>query len=137
MSKKKQQPMEVSDGKKRKSIDVQMEMTDGKNRSQKTREEQEKEILYLEEILGTGKSNPYGTTNFEVFENKLVGMTLDELRLLASRVGLTPVAKESVLRKSLKESFDDFIRKSRQNISGPSNGPSMDHPAIKNIKHLL
>ena len=115
---------------------IDLEITDGKNRI-KTREEQEREILALEELLGTGRSNPYGTTNSETFEKKLSEMTLDELRVLASRVGITPVSRENVLRKQLTQSFTDFIRRSRQNVSGPKNGPDMNDPAIKRIRNLI
>ena len=116
---------------------IDLEITDGKNRQVKTREQEEQEIQALEEILGTGKSNPYGTTNAETFQRKLSEMTLDELRVLASRVGITPVSRESVLRKQLMQSFTDFIRRSRQNISGPKNGPDMNDPAIKRIRNLI
>jgi hypothetical protein len=115
----------------------EVEMTDGKKRKTKTREEQEKELQELEEILQTGKYNPYGTTNAETFQKKLSEMTLDELRLLSSRVGITPISRESVLREQLMESFNDFIRRSRQNISGPNTAPDINHPAIKDIRHLI
>lgn len=121
--------------KKKKLNDI--EISDGKNRTVKTREEQEKEIQALEEILGTGKLNPYGTTNSQHFEKKLSEMTLDELRVLASRVGITPVSRENLLRTQLMDSFNDFIRKSRQNISGPKNSPDINHPAIKKIRNLI
>lgn len=114
-----------------------LELTDGKNRKIKSREEQEKDIQALEEILGTGRLNPYGTTNVENFEKKLSEMTLDELRVLASRVGITPISRENLLRTQLMESFNDFIRKSRQNISGPKNTPDINHPAIKSIRNLI
>ena len=116
---------------------IDFEVTDGKKIEVKTREQQEKEIQALEEILGTGKSNPYGTTNSETFQKKLSEMTLDELRVLASRVGITPVSRENVLKTQLSQSFNDFIRKSRQNVSGPKNGPDINHPAIKSIRDLI
>ena len=64
-----------------------------------------KEIKELQEILGLGTMNPFGTASIEEFEEKMNEMNLSDLQALAVRVGLFPGGSRLNLKNKLKKEF--------------------------------
>lgn len=62
-------------------------------------------VQQLEEVLNTKKTNPYGTTELSIFEQRLQSMTLADLQNLAYKVGENQNYQPAQLRKALKNSF--------------------------------
>lgn len=63
------------------------------------------EVRKLEEVFNTKKVNPYGTTELEIFEERLKSMTLADLQNIAYKVGVEQGLQPAQLRKALKNSF--------------------------------
>lgn len=63
------------------------------------------EVRKLEEIFNTKKVNPYGTTELEIFEERLKSMTLADMQNIAYKVGVEQGLQPAQLRKALKNSF--------------------------------
>ena len=104
--------------------------TDAKNRGESSQFE-------LDELLQLRNVNPYGTLDRDIFASKVETMTLDEMRVLAARIGLTPINRQETLRGRLLDSFSDYVLKYRatQKPKGTSVDPNSE--AYKSIEHLL
>ena len=62
-------------------------------------------IKKLEQVLCTAQTNPFGTTEFGIFEQNLEGMTMASLQSLAQRVGVNPWGSMPEVKKNLKTAF--------------------------------
>ena len=62
-------------------------------------------IKKLEQVLCTAQTNPFGTTDFGIFEQNLDGMTMASLQSLAQRVGVNPWGSMPEVKKNLKTAF--------------------------------
>lgn len=62
-------------------------------------------IKKLEQVLCTAQTNPFGTTEFGIFEQNLEGMTMASLQSLAQRVGVNPWSSMPEVKKDLKTAF--------------------------------
>ncbi len=89
-------------------------------------------VKRLEEALGTAKTNPFGTTDFEIFEQNLDGMTMASLQSLAERVGVSPHTSLPELKKNLKTAFVHSTKGNLRERPIPKN-TSLDP---RNPKHL-
>ena len=75
-----------------------MEQTTGKDYIQKTKE--------LEDILGIKETNPFKTSNANLFQENLSEMTLVDMQSLAVRVCVMPSANKTNLKKRLMKEFE-------------------------------
>ncbi len=62
-------------------------------------------VRNLEKALCMAKTNPFGTTDFSIFEQNLEGMTMASLQSLAQGVGVDPYTSYPVLKGALKTAF--------------------------------
>lgn len=62
-------------------------------------------IKKLEKVLATAQVNPFGTTDYSIFESSLDSKTMASLQDLAQRVGVNPWDSMPVLKKNLKTAF--------------------------------
>lgn len=109
---------------------IEFDFTDGKNR------DTENDPKYdLEELLQLKKANPYGTLKKEVFEEKVQGMSLGEMRELAIRVGVTPTNRQNELRKRLVNNFDSYsAQHSTLTVNRPRKDIDPTSEAYKKLK---
>lgn len=93
------------------------------------------EVRKLEEVFNTKKVNPYGTTELEIFEEKLKNMTLADMQNIAYKVGVEQHLQAPQLRKALKNSF---VQASKSFGGGfrPKPQPVNTRLDPKNPKHL-
>jgi hypothetical protein len=93
------------------------------------------EVRKLEEVFNTKKVNPYGTTELEIFEEKLKNMTLADMQNIAYKVGVEQHLQAPQLRKALKNSF---VQASKSFGGGfrPKPQPVNTRLDPKNAKHL-
>lgn len=90
-------------------------------------------VKKLEKVLCTAQTNPFGTTEFSIFEQNLDGMTVASMQSLAQRVGVNPWVSLPVLKQDLKTAF---IRSNKQGTMKPPprvQGVKLDP---NNPKHL-
>ncbi len=115
----------------------QLETVTGKlpEEEEQSAEEKLNHVRAMEEVFGTKKVNPYGTTELPIFEEKLKGMTYADLQNLAYEVGVPANYQPPQLRKSLKNSF---IQASKSFGGGfrPKPVPVDSRLDPKNPKHL-
>jgi|694.fasta_scaffold07743_3 hypothetical protein len=62
-------------------------------------------VKKLEEILGIKKSNPFGTSNIEVFKEKLKEMTLIDLQHMCEKIGIFASGSRQDIRDKLLREF--------------------------------
>lgn len=125
---------------KKKSANLKkLHITDGKNRNVVSKREEEiAQIKILEDLLGMHKVNPYGTADKRIFADKVEGMTLEQMRELAMKVGVAMTNRQNELRKRLVANFDDYLRRHRQTVVGVTRHPiDLNSEAYKEIKDLL
>ena len=79
-------------------------------------------VKMLEEILGIKKSNPCGTSNIEIFREKLQEMTLIDLQHMCEKIGIfASGSRQDILDKLLRE----FKSTNKGTISMLINNPSL------------
>jgi len=108
--------------------------TDGKVRSDLDR------IKELERVFGIAALSPFGTSNKEVFKEKLKDMDLKSMARLAEKLGVIRAADKKEQKKYLMESFDDWVRKNGDPIGDKvkSNRPAASVlKGHQNIQKLL
>lgn len=98
-------------------------------------EEKLNHVRAMEEVFGTKKVNPYGTTEPAIFEEKLKSMTYADLQNLAHEVGVPANYQPPQLRKALKNSFIQ-ASKSFGGSFRPKPTPVDSRLDPKNPKHL-
>lgn len=81
------------------------QLPDGEEDSPVSKASKLDEVRKLEEVFNTKKVNPYGTTELEIFEEKLKSMTLADMQNIAYKVGVEQHLQAPQLRKALKNSF--------------------------------
>ena len=101
-------------------------------------EEEDKRIALLkaqEDLFGSGRTNPWGTRDYEVFDRKLRDMSLRELKKLAADVGLMGEWNEAGLRDGLRRRF----KAEKHKFNPPANmqpykiNLDQNDPAIKKL----
>lgn len=79
-------------------------------------------IKKLEKVLATAQTNPFGTTDYSIFESALENKTVASLQDLAQRVGVNPWDSMPVLKKNLKTAF----------VQTNTQGTLRERPPVKN-----
>ena len=79
-------------------------------------------VKKLEEILGIKKSNPFGTSNIEIFREKLKEMTLIDLQHMCEKIGIFASGSRQDIRDKL---LREFKSTNKGTISMLINNPSL------------
>jgi hypothetical protein len=79
-------------------------------------------VKKLEEILGIKKNNPFGTSNIEVFKEKLKEMTLIDLQHMCEKIGIFASGSRQDIRDKL---LREFKSTNKGTISMLINNPSV------------
>lgn len=104
-----------------------LQVADGKNDIEK--------IKNLEDLLGVKQTNPFGTTNKEVLEERMHEMTLTDLQTFAIKVGILPSGNKLSLKNKILRSFKSHAGAgSGYNIG--YNQPLVD-PSSKTAEEIL
>ena len=83
--------------KKKQSVIDSMQVADGKSDIEKIKD--------LEELLGVQQTNPFGTTNKAVLEERMNEMTLTDLQAFAVRIGILPSGNKLSLKNKITKEF--------------------------------
>jgi hypothetical protein len=104
-----------------------LQVADGKNDIEK--------IKNLEDLLGVKQTNPFGTTNKEVLEERMHEMTLTDLQTFAIKIGILPSGNKLSLKNKILRSFKSHAGAgSGYNIG--YNQPLVD-PSSKTAEEIL
>lgn len=95
-------------------------------------------VKKLEEILGIKKLNPFGTSNLEVFKQKLDEMTTVDLQHMCEKIGIfASGSRQDIKQKLLRE----FKSSSKGTISMLVQNPALildpNNPKHKNAIKIL
>ena len=104
MAKKSIKKNKQSDAKKPESIKSELDnltLADGKVHVDPDIER----VKQLEEILGIKKMNPFGTSNIEVFKEKLSEMTIVDMQHMCEKVGIFASGSRQEIREKLLREF--------------------------------
>ena len=114
----------VKDEKEVKDVEEVLQEADGKNRSEK--KQQIAQAKELEDLLAIKDANPYKTLNEDIFEENLSSMSVAEMTMLATRVGINPSGSRSQLKKSLIQSFKFYAQKHNVNVASQAKPIELD-----------
>lgn len=79
-------------------------------------------VRELEKALGVEKSNPFGTTNLEIFKEKLSEMTNVDMQHLCEKIGIfASGSRQDIKNKLIRE----FKSTNKGSISLMSEGPAI------------
>ena len=81
-------------------------LADGK----KTEDPDIQKVKELEDILGIKKMNPFGTSNAEVFKEKLAEMTMLDLQNMCEKLGIFGSGSRMELKEKLMRQFKQHAR---------------------------
>ena len=62
-------------------------------------------IKEMEEILGIKKANPFGTSNLEIFKDKLSEMTIVDLQHMCEKIGIFASGSRQDIKEKLLREF--------------------------------
>lgn len=126
MSSKKTSSKKTKATKKKDKVE-NLQVADGKNDIEK--------IKNLEDLLGVKQTNPFGTTNKEVLEERMNEMTLTDLQTFAIKIGILPSGNKLSLKNKILRSFKSHAGAgSGYNIG--YNQPLVD-PSSKQAEEIL
>jgi len=126
MSSKKTSSKKTKATKKKDKVE-NLQVADGKNDIEK--------IKNLEDLLGVKQTNPFGTTNKEVLEERMHEMTLTDLQTFAIKIGILPSGNKLSLKNKILRSFKSHAGAgSGYNIG--YNQPLVD-PSSKTAEEIL
>jgi hypothetical protein len=126
MSSKKTSSKKTKATKKKDKVE-NLQVADGKNDIEK--------IKNLEDLLGVKQTNPFGTTNKEVLEERMHEMTLTDLQTFAIKIGILPSGNKLSLKNKILRSFKSHAGAgSGYNIG--YNQPIVD-PSSKTAEEIL
>jgi hypothetical protein len=126
MSSKKTSSKKTKATKKKDKIE-NLQVADGKNDIEK--------IKNLEDLLGVKQTNPFGTTNKEILEERMHEMTLTDLQTFAIKIGILPSGNKLSLKNKILRSFKSHAGAgSGYNIG--YNQPIVD-PSSKTAEEIL
>jgi len=92
------------------------EINDMKDEGKTNTPEFRDKMQALEKILGVDQINPFGTNELDVFEDKMKGMTYNDMRNLAQKVGINPFQSQSSLKNLLMKQFKAQNKNNMRNV---------------------
>ena len=100
-STKKNTPVDAKKPEPKKSELDNLNLADGKVHSDPDIEK----VKQLEEILGIKKMNPFGTSNIEIFKEKLSEMTIVDMQHLCEKIGIFASGSRQQIKEKLLREF--------------------------------
>ena len=95
-------------------------------------------VKELEEILGIKKMNPFGTTNIDIFKERLSEMTNIDLQNLCERVGIFASGSRQQIKEKLVREFKSVNKGSlSMTVQGPSVTLDPNNPQHKQTLKIL
>jgi len=95
-------------------------------------------VKQLEEILGIKKMNPFGTTNIDIFKERLSEMTNIDLQNLCERVGIFASGSRQQIKEKLVREFKSVNKGSlSMTVQGPSVTLDPNNPQHKQTLKIL
>lgn len=79
-------------------------------------------VKQLEEILGIKKLNPFGTSNLEIFQQRLSEMTIVDMQHMCEKIGIFASGSRQQIREKL---LREFKSTSKGTISMTVQNPSL------------
>jgi hypothetical protein len=67
-------------------------------------------VKELEDILGIKKMNPFGTSNIEVFKEKLNDMTILDMQNMCEKIGIFASGSRLDLKEKLMRQFKSYTK---------------------------
>ncbi len=100
-STKKNTPVDAKKPEPKKSELDNLNLADGKVHSDPDIEK----VKQLEEILGIKKMNPFGTSNIEIFKEKLNEMTIVDMQHMCEKIGIFASGSRQQIKEKLLREF--------------------------------
>ena len=100
-STKKNTPVDAKKPEPKKSELDNLNLADGKVHSDPDIEK----VKQLEEILGIKKMNPFGTSNIEIFKEKLSEMTIVDMQHMCEKIGIFASGSRQQIKEKLIREF--------------------------------
>lgn len=100
-STKKNTPVDAKKPEPKKSELDNLNLADGKVYSDPDIEK----VKQLEEILGIKKMNPFGTSNIEIFKEKLSEMTIVDMQHMCEKIGIFASGSRQQIKEKLLREF--------------------------------
>lgn len=95
-------------------------------------------VKQLEEILGIKKMNPFGTSNLDIFKEKLSDMTNIDLQNLCERVGIFASGSRQQIKEKLVREFKSVNKGSlSMTVQSPSVTLDPNNPQHKQTLKIL
>ena len=113
-----------------KKADKEMEFADGKV------EDAHKISTGIEEILAVRGHNPFGTTNYDNFEESVAEMNLSQMQEMAVKASIFPSGNKSTLKNKLKREFKHKFGGGSLKFSSQTEAPVID-PDSKIAKDIM
>lgn len=98
---KKNTPVDAKKPEPKKSELDNLNLADGKVHS----DPDIKKVKQLEEILGIKKMNPFGTSNIEIFKEKLSEMTIVDMQHMCEKIGIFASGSRQQIKEKLLREF--------------------------------
>jgi hypothetical protein len=98
---KKNTPVDAKKPEPKKSELDNLNLADGKVHSDPDIEK----VKQLEEILGIKKMNPFGTSNIEIFKEKLSEMTIVDMQHMCEKIGIFASGSRQQIKEKLLREF--------------------------------
>lgn len=97
-----------------------------------------KKVKELEEILGIKKLNPFGTTNLDIFKEKLSEMTNIDLQNLCEKIGIFASGSRQQIKEKLIREFRSMNKGSlSMTVQSPSVTLDPNNPKHKKTLKIL
>lgn len=100
-STKKNTPVDAKKPEPKRSELDNLNLADGKVHSDPDIEK----VKQLEEILGIKKMNPFGTSNIEIFKEKLNEMTIVDMQHMCEKIGIFASGSRQQIKEKLLREF--------------------------------
>jgi|SRR6056300_1362654 len=95
-------------------------------------------VRKLEQALGIEKSNPFGTTNLEIFKNKLSEMTNIDLQHMCEKVGIFASGSRQDIKSKLIREFKSTNKGSiAMTVESPSVQLDPNNPDHQKVLKIL
>lgn len=97
-----------------------------------------KKVRELEKALGIEKSNPFGTSNLEIFKEKLQDMTLVDMQHMCEKIGIFASGSRQDLKNKLLREFKSTNKGSiSMTVENPSLILDPNNPEHKKVLKIL